>query len=65
MTDMTVSSYDEHFQRWDGVNCQTGVALPMYFPGQVVRGRDFSEVKITLRYAIMCIIRSYNVLNVE
>ena len=22
-------------QRWDKVNCQTGVALPMCFPGQV------------------------------
>ena len=26
----------------DKVNCQTGVALPMCFPGQV-SGRDFSE----------------------
>ena len=25
---------------WDNVNCQTGVALPMYFPGQV-SCRDF------------------------
>ena len=46
MTDMTVSFYDGHFERWDGVNCQTGVALPMCYPGQVVRGRDSSEVKL-------------------
>ena len=24
---------------WDNVNCQTGVALPMYLPGQVQRGK--------------------------
>ena len=33
------------WQRWDKVNCQTGVAFPMCFPGQV-SGRDFSEGEV-------------------
>ena len=33
------------WQRWDDVNCRTGVALPTGFPGQV-SGRNFSEGKV-------------------
>ena len=33
------------WQLWDKVNCQTGVALPMCFPGQV-SGRDFTEGEV-------------------
>ena len=33
------------WQRWDNDNCQTGVALPMCFPGQD-SGRVFSEGKV-------------------
>ena len=36
------------WQRWDDVNCRTGVALPMGFPGQI-SGRNFSEGKVMLR----------------
>ena len=32
-------------KRWDNINCQTRVALPMYFLGQV-EGQDFSEGKV-------------------
>ena len=36
---------DKWWQRWDNVNCRSGVALPTGYPGEVL-GRNFSEGKV-------------------